>query len=158
MLYRTLHDKTLGPITITGTEGYISHVDFGPASAAAEAIPATKGTCHVLDAAVRQLEAYLAGTLQAFELPIAIQGTPFQHSVWQALRTIPYGETRTYGQIAAAIGKPKAARAVGLANNKNPFAILVPCHRVIGAKGNLVGYAGGLAIKQHLLDLEATHK
>lgn len=158
MLYCTLHDKSLGPITITGTEGFINLVDFGPTSSAAQAKPALQGACHVLDEAVRQLQAYLAGTLQSFELPLAIQGTPFQHSVWQALRTIPYGETRTYGHIAAAIGNPKAARAVGLANNKNPFSILVPCHRVIGAKGNLVGYAGGLAIKQHLLDLEARHK
>ena len=83
-----------------------------------------------------------------------MQGTPFQQKVWAALREIPYGETRSYGQIAAQVGNPKASRAVGMANNRNPIAIIVPCHRVIGANGSLTGYAGGLNVKQELLALE----
>ena len=89
-----------------------------------------------------------------FDLPLRMQGTPFQQKVWAALREIPYGETRSYGQIAAQVGNPKAGRAVGMANNRNPIAIIVPCHRVIGANGSLTGYAGGLNVKQELLALE----
>mgnify|MGYP003226538130 CR=1 FL=1 len=91
-------------------------------------------------------------------LPLAPAGTPFQQAVWEALRTIPYGETRTYGQIAAQIGRPTACRAVGMANNRNPIAIVVPCHRVVGSTGALVGYAGGLGVKTHLLNLEKAHE
>jgi methylated-DNA-[protein]-cysteine S-methyltransferase len=102
----------------------------------------------------QQLDEYFAGTRTCFELPLCPQGTVFQKAVWQALSAIPYGQTRTYAQIAAQIGKPKACRAVGMANHKNPLPILIPCHRVIGADGRLTGYAGGLTIKQLLLDLE----
>ena len=102
----------------------------------------------------QQLDEYFAGTRTCFELPLCPQGTVFQKAVWQALSAIPYGQTRTYAQIAALIGKPKACRAVGMANHKNPLPILIPCHRVIGADGRLTGYAGGLTIKQLLLDLE----
>lgn len=101
-----------------------------------------------------QLEEYFAGERRAFDLPLAPKGTAFQQKVWRALTEIPYGETRTYGEIAAAIGNPKAARAVGMANNKNPIGILIPCHRVIGADGKLVGYAGGMEKKAFLLELE----
>lgn len=101
-----------------------------------------------------QLEEYFAGERRAFDLPLAPKGTAFQQKVWRALTEIPYGETRTYGEIAAAIGNPKAARAVGMANNKNPIGILIPCHRVIGADGKLVGYAGGMEKKAFLLKLE----
>ena len=111
----------------------------------------------LLDEAIAQLTQYFAGTRQEFTLPLAPKGTPFQQKVWQALCTIPYGQTRTYGQIAAQVDCPKGSRAVGMANNKNPIMILIPCHRVIGANGKLVGYAGGLHIKEHLLTLEATH-
>jgi len=104
--------------------------------------------------AKRQLLAYLQGQLQEFSLPLQAQGTPFQQKVWAALRTIPYGETRTYGEIAQQIGQPNAARAVGRANNKNPLLIFTPCHRVIGKNGAMVGFRTGLDTKIHLLQLE----
>ncbi|MFM1693919.1 methylated-DNA--[protein]-cysteine S-methyltransferase [Aeromonas salmonicida] len=101
-----------------------------------------------------EFSAYFAGRLQRFTLPLAAHGTAFQQAVWQALCDIPYGETRSYGDIARAIGKPAAVRAVGAANGRNPLSIIVPCHRVIGQNGSLTGYAGGLPIKQQLLALE----
>ncbi len=124
-----------------------------PASAEEPHDPAA----HCLPEARAQLHAYFAGDLQEFDLPVDPKGSPFQLAVWEALRTIPYGETRTYGEIAAAVGEdPRtASRAVGLANGSNPLAIVVPCHRVIGADGSLVGYAGGLHAKRWLLDHEA---
>ena len=110
----------------------------------------------VLAEARRQLLAYFAGERTTFDLPLAARGTAFQRRVWDALIAIPYGTTRTYGQIAAEVGAPGAARAVGAANHDNSIAIVVPCHRVVGANGTLVGYAGGLDQKRALLDLEAT--
>ena len=104
--------------------------------------------------AFKQLTEYYAGKRTDFDLPIEAQGTDFQKSVWRALCTIPYGETRSYQQIAALVNCPKGARAVGLANNRNPIPIIVPCHRVIGANGNLTGYAAGLEIKEKLLNIE----
>ncbi|GHI93679.1 methylated-DNA--[protein]-cysteine S-methyltransferase [Streptomyces olivaceus] len=104
--------------------------------------------------AEEQLEAYFAGELKEFGLPLRLSGTPFQRTVWDQLRKIPYGETRTYGQLADALGNPAASRAVGLANGRNPIGIVVPCHRVIGASGGLTGYGGGLERKQRLLDFE----
>ncbi|MFF7800015.1 methylated-DNA--[protein]-cysteine S-methyltransferase [Streptomyces olivaceus] len=104
--------------------------------------------------AEEQLEAYFAGELKEFGLPLRLTGTPFQRTVWDQLRKIPYGETRTYGQLADALGNPAASRAVGLANGRNPIGIVVPCHRVIGASGGLTGYGGGLERKQRLLDFE----
>lgn len=101
-----------------------------------------------------QLKQYFQGERDRFELPLAASGTSFQQEVWQVLCTIPFGETATYGQIASKLGNPNACRAVGLANGKNPIAIVVPCHRVIGANGTLTGYAGGLNNKQMLLELE----
>ena len=108
----------------------------------------------LLDAAEAQLREYFAGTRRTFDLPLAPRGTAFQQRVWAALRAIPYGETRTYGELAAAIGSPSASRAVGMANHHNPIPIVIPCHRVIGANGTLTGYAGGLEIKRKLLALE----
>jgi methylated-DNA-[protein]-cysteine S-methyltransferase len=107
------------------------------------------------DELARQLDAYFAGELRDFELALAPAGTPFQQEVWSALRAIPYGQTASYGEIADAVGQAGAARAVGGANNRNPIAIVVPCHRVIGASGSLTGYGGGLDRKRHLLALEA---
>ncbi|MBZ6291245.1 methylated-DNA--[protein]-cysteine S-methyltransferase [Streptomyces olivaceus] len=104
--------------------------------------------------AEEQLEAYFAGELKEFGLPLRLTGTPFQRTVWDQLRKIPYGETRTSGQLADALGNPAASRAVGLANGRNPIGIVVPCHRVIGASGGLTGYGGGLERKQRLLDFE----
>ncbi|MFE7170523.1 methylated-DNA--[protein]-cysteine S-methyltransferase [Streptomyces sp. NPDC057616] len=104
--------------------------------------------------AEQQLKAYFAGELTEFTLQLRLDGTPFQRTVWDELRRIPYGETRSYGQLADALGKPAASRAVGLANGKNPIGIIVPCHRVVGADGSLTGYGGGLERKQRLLDFE----
>lgn len=111
----------------------------------------------VVKEALRQLTAYFAGRLTRFDLPLAIKGSDFQKRVWRALLDIPYGETRSYGELARAIGMPSSVRAVGAANGRNPIAIVVPCHRVIGANGKLVGYGGGLPMKQMLLALEAEH-
>lgn len=104
--------------------------------------------------ALEQLEAYFAGQLTEFDLPLAASGTPFQQTVWRALRDIPYGTTASYGELAGRIGSPAAARPVGLANGRNPIGIVVPCHRVIGASGDLTGYGGGLDRKRYLLDHE----
>jgi methylated-DNA-[protein]-cysteine S-methyltransferase len=108
----------------------------------------------LLAEAAKQLDEYFAGKRREFDLPLAPQGTEFQRAAWNALCSIPFGETRSYGQMAALIGKPKAARAVGGANNRNPIAVIIPCHRVIGANGAMVGYRGGLDIKEYLLKLE----
>ena len=104
--------------------------------------------------AYKQLNEYLLGKRKDFALPLLPQGTDFQKTVWRALSEISFGETKSYGEIAKNIGNPKAARAVGMANNKNPIPIFIPCHRVIGANGKLVGYAGGLKIKEYLLTIE----
>jgi methylated-DNA-[protein]-cysteine S-methyltransferase len=104
--------------------------------------------------AEEQLTAYFDGELKEFTLELRLNGTPFQRMVWDQLRRIPYGETRSYGELAAALGNPAASRAVGLANGKNPVGIIVPCHRVVGADGSLTGYGGGLPRKQRLLDFE----
>jgi methylated-DNA-[protein]-cysteine S-methyltransferase len=101
-----------------------------------------------------QLDEYFSKKLKKFDIPIELDGTDFQKKVWNALQNIPYGETCSYGEIAAGTGNPKASRAVGMANNRNPVPIIVPCHRVIGHDGNLTGYAGGLDLKQALLELE----
>lgn len=106
----------------------------------------------------RQLDAYFAGELQEFDLPLAPLGTPFQQSVWGALRSIPYGITRSYGEIATQVGNPKAGRAVGAANGRNPIPIIIPCHRVIGSTGKLTGFGGGLPVKESLLQLEQRHR
>lgn len=137
----------IGALTLTEEACQITGLHFGGAPGANDVSP-------LLDEAEAQLQAYFAGVRTTFDLPLAPKGTPFQRAVWDALRAIPFGETRTYAQIAAAVGNPKACRAVGLANNRNPIAILIPCHRVIGANGSLTGYAGGLAVKKALLALE----
>lgn len=105
--------------------------------------------------AVEQLRTYFAGDLKEFTLELRLDGTPFQRRVWEQLRLIPYGETRSYGELADALGNPGASRAVGLANGKNPIGIVVPCHRVVGANGGLAGYGGGLDRKKRLLDFES---
>ena len=111
----------------------------------------------VLMQAERELEEYFAGRRTAFSVPLSMHGTPFQLEVWEALRAIPYGETRSYAALAAQIGRPRACRAVGMANHVNPLPILVPCHRVLGADGHLTGYAGGLDVKKYLLKLEGAY-
>lgn len=143
------YDTPVGKLCIGEEQGCITRVTWSK-------IPGEyvlEETAGIL-ACKNQLEEYFAGERRAFDLPLAPKGTAFQQKVWRALTEIPYGETRTYGEIAAAIGNPKAARAVGMANNKNPIGILIPCHRVIGADGKLVGYAGGMEKKAFLLELE----
>lgn len=147
-----VHESPVGPLTLISNGEALTDVRFeNPRYAYA---PAPAGKDKILDAARRQLDQYFAGTLRAFDLPLAPKGTAFQQRVWQALLTIPYGVTRSYGQQAAAIGSPQASRAVGLANGRNPISIVIPCHRVIGANGSLTGYGGGMARKQLLLELE----
>jgi len=108
----------------------------------------------LINKAARQFGEYFEGKRKSFNLPLTMQGTDFQMKVWNALKKIPYGKTASYGKLAAMIGNPKACRAVGMANNRNPIAIIVPCHRVIGHDGSLTGYGGGLELKKLLLDLE----
>lgn len=108
----------------------------------------------LLKEAAKQLREYFSGQRKEFDLPLSLHGTPFQLSDWKALQNIPYGETRSYKQIAEQVGSPKAFRAVGMANHNNPVMIVVPCHRVIGHNGTMVGYGGGLAMKRYLLELE----
>lgn len=114
----------------------------------------SEGRTALTDLAFGQIAEYLEGRRREFDFPYRLRGTEFQQKVWRALRAIPYGETRTYGEIAAAVGSPKAARAVGMANHQNPILIAVPCHRVTGADGGLVGYGSGLDMKDALLRLE----
>lgn len=147
-VYRT----PLGRITIASDGTGITQVLFGEQGAPGKLAPSA-----LTNEAATQIQQYLAGKRRMFDLPLEPAGTPFQQSVWKALRTIPYGQTWTYRQLAEAVGNPKAYRAVGGANNKNPLPIIVPCHRVIGADGSLVGYASGTHIKRFLLDLEAEH-
>lgn len=140
----------IGPLTITSRDGTLTGLHLHPSSAPAGGSSGSE----VLDEAARQLDAYFGGDLVDFDLPLSMAGTEFQRRVWDCLRMIPYGETWTYGQVAEKVGNNKASRAVGMANNRNPIAIIVPCHRVIGAGGALVGYGGGLDRKSWLLDHE----
>lgn len=126
----------------------------GPEKSTQESTTPEETACRLLWQAAAELGEYFAGRRRNFTLPLAPRGTEFQQRVWSELRRIPSGETRTYGEIARAIGQPRACRAVGMANNRNPIAILIPCHRVIGRDGLLTGYAAGLTVKQQLLELE----
>jgi len=145
--YRMLK-TSIGELMIVGDADGLRAIHFHGG------VPEASWTEGGLDDAVAQLTAYFAGDLRDFDLELSPAGTDFQQAVWGALREIPYGETTTYGAIAADLGKPKASRAVGLANGRNPLPIVVPCHRVIGKNGSLTGFAGGLDIKRRLLDLE----
>lgn len=153
MIYKTTYAVTpVGPLTIAEGDGFITCVGFSSGDGGEEReTPLIRET-------YRQLLEYFEGRRKSFELPVKLGGTPFQASVWEALQAIPYGETRSYGEIAVAVGRPRASRAVGMANNKNPVAMIVPCHRVIGADGRLVGYGGGLDKKRFLLELEQKYK
>ncbi len=141
----------LGPICIEAEGDAVTALYF---CGEADAAQTPDAPSPLLEAAAAELEEYFAGRRRSFTIPASPCGTAFQQAVWDALRAIPCGEVRTYGQIAAAIGRPKAARAVGNACNRNPVAILIPCHRVVGASGSLTGYAGGLDKKAALLALE----
>ena len=154
----TIVDSPVGPLTLVAEGGQLAGLymhgqrhrpldrEFGR--------PAPDGATSLFAEAARQLAEYFAAARSSFELPLTLHGTPFQRRVWAALREIPYGQTCTYGQLAERIGSPEAARAVGLANGRNPISVIVPCHRVIGADGSLTGYGGGLERKRMLLALE----
>ncbi|MCK9159916.1 MAG: methylated-DNA--[protein]-cysteine S-methyltransferase [Bacteroidaceae bacterium] len=149
-----VYDTSFGVIKISYAAGFITNVDF--VSAGDDRI----GECHnfLSDRTYAELEEYFKGERKVFDLPLNLIGTDFQKKVWSALCEIPYGETCSYKDIAVAVGKPNASRAVGMANHRNPIVIIVPCHRVVGANGSLVGYGGGLDRKKWLLDLEKNHK
>lgn len=145
----------IGELLLLGDGDALTGLFLAPHDAVQAAHPQWHRRAAPFPAAIDQLRAYFAGELTTFDLPLAPYGSAFQLSVWQALRAIPYGRTTSYGRIAAALGNPGASRAVGLANGRNPISIVVPCHRVIGAGGTLVGYGGGLERKRILLALEA---
>jgi methylated-DNA-[protein]-cysteine S-methyltransferase len=154
--YRTI-DSPIGPLALAGRGRVLTHLRMLDQTYE----PDRSDWVHderAFPDAVDQLQAYFAGERTDFDLELGLVGSDFQRRVWQALLTIPYGETRSYGQIAALIGAPGAARAVGLANGHNPIAIIVPCHRVIGASGSLTGYGGGLDRKRSLLEMERNVK
>ncbi|MBQ7241373.1 MAG: methylated-DNA--[Firmicutes bacterium] len=137
-------------ITVCEEDNEISRIYLGET----EDLDGKRLKTYLIGKCLNQLEEYFEGKRKTFSIPVKLEGTPFQLKVWETLLEIPYGETRTYGEIAKAIGSPKAARAVGMANNKNPVCIIVPCHRVVGVGGALVGYAWGLEMKERLLELE----
>jgi methylated-DNA-[protein]-cysteine S-methyltransferase len=144
----------IGPLLLAGTADALELVGLPAGRDAVEPRADWIESAAPFRDAVRQLEAYFAGTLRRFDLALAPAGTPFQQRVWRALREIPYGHTISYGELARRLGRPAAVRAVGAANGRNPLAIVVPCHRVIGSDGRLVGYGGGLPTKAALLELE----
>lgn len=154
--YYTLHDSPTGELLLMSDGKALTDLHM----TAGKYVPATgkdwlrDDALPVFALARRELDAYFAGDLRRFTVPLAPRGTDFQRRVWKALTEIPFGQTRSYGQQAAMIGQPTAVRAVGSANGKNPIGIIVPCHRVIGANGTLTGYAGGLHNKELLLKLE----
>jgi methylated-DNA-[protein]-cysteine S-methyltransferase len=156
----TTAPSPVGELTLTATDQGLTSIRF-PAVERAGGVAHNPATADwerddaLFAAALEQLGAYWSGAPVTFDLPLAPIGTPFQLRVWEALAEIPYGETRSYGQLAARVGAPGAARAVGAANGSNPLPIIVPCHRVIGANGRLTGYGGGLDRKRFLLSLES---
>ncbi|MEI5519131.1 methylated-DNA--[protein]-cysteine S-methyltransferase [Streptomyces brasiliscabiei] len=154
MKHHKVVDSPYGPLTLVADDGvlcglYMTEQRHRPPE---ESFGARDDT--LFDETEEQLKAYFAGELTEFTVPLRLHGTPFQRTVWEQLVRIPYGETRSYGQLADALGNPKASRAVGLANGKNPVGIIVPCHRVVGSDGSLTGYGGGTERKRRLLDFE----
>lgn len=159
--FTTTVDSPVGPLLLTSDGTSLTRVLFSDGTSlnekrgAAEPDPSwSTEPCPVLERTTEQLGEYFRGVRTDFDLPLAPAGTSFQLDVWQALRSIPYAQTINYGQLATRVGNPRASRAVGLANGRNPISIVVPCHRVIGADGSLTGYGGGLDRKRTLLDLE----
>ncbi|MFB7929778.1 methylated-DNA--[protein]-cysteine S-methyltransferase [Streptomyces sp. NPDC056039] len=155
MKHHTVTDSPYGPLTLVADDGvlcglYMTDQRHRPPE---ETFGPRDDT--LFAEAEEQLEAYFAGDLKDFTVELRLTGTPFQRTVWEQLSRIPYGETRTYGQLAATLGTPTASRAVGLANGRNPIGIIVPCHRVVGANGSLTGYGGGLDRKRRLLEFES---
>lgn len=148
MAYQYL-ESPIGPLTLIESAGYLTHLLFGQIPQKEPALDTP-----ILAQTRQELAEYFQGQRKTFDIPLAPQGTPFQRLCWQALEQIPYGETITYGILAQRIGHPRSFRAVGGANHHNPISIIIPCHRVIGANGNLTGYGGGLDKKRFLLNLE----
>ena len=142
-------DTPIGPVGLQADERALTEITFH-----ARGAPDARPRRGVLAEATRQLDAYFSKRLQRFDLPLAPRGTPFQLDVWRALQRIPYGDTCSYADLAQRIGRPDAVRAVGAANGRNPIPIVIPCHRVIGSNGKLVGFGGGLPLKRWLLELE----
>ncbi|MDC7230926.1 MAG: methylated-DNA--[protein]-cysteine S-methyltransferase [Sphaerochaetaceae bacterium] len=151
-LFSTTYESPLGTLYLTSNQDALLGVSF------ISEIREEQESNPVLAMTIQQLDAYFNGKLQQFTVPYELQGTAFQKTVWEALCTIPYGTLVSYQDIAIAIGNPKAVRAVGMANNKNPISIIIPCHRVIGKQGSLTGYAGGLDRKQWLLSHERSNQ
>jgi methylated-DNA-[protein]-cysteine S-methyltransferase len=149
-VFWTVVDSPIDPLLLVGDEAGLRELQMAPHTPP----PGAREDAQALAAAAEQLEAYFAGELTAWDLPLAPVGTGFQQRVWAALREIPYGTTTTYGKIATDLGQPTASRAVGLANGRNPIAVIQPCHRVVGANGSLTGFGGGLPRKRWLLDHE----
>ncbi|MBT2206935.1 MULTISPECIES: methylated-DNA--[protein]-cysteine S-methyltransferase [Actinomadura] len=153
-------DSPVGPLTAVVTDGGLSglymHEQRHRPQEETFGTPATDP--EPFRTISEQLDAYFAGDLTEFDVPLNLRGTPFQNLVWTALQEIPYGETTTYGALAVEIGRPSASRAVGLANGRNPVSVIVPCHRVVGSTGDLTGYGGGLERKRFLLDFERKTK
>ena len=152
MSFRIFRDFPFGRFGVEEKEGAVTHLYLNPAGAV---LPEEERETPLLAEAMRQLAEYFAGERREFELPLAPEGTPFMRRVWAELVKVPYGAIATYGEIAERIGNPGGSRAVGLANNRNPIAIIIPCHRIIGSSGKLVGYAGGVELKERLLALES---
>ncbi len=154
-IYYTSYESPVGPLLLAGDSDALRLVSFESSKHAAPPQADWKQDKAPFAEVIRQLQAYFRGELRKFDVPLALEGTEFQLNVWNALRGIPYGETISYLQLAERIGKPKAVRAVGLANGSNPIPIIVPCHRVIGSDGSLTGFGGGLSTKKMLLELES---
>jgi len=152
--YTTI-ESPVGPLLLAGDSHGLRTLSFANSKRAERVHPDWKQDEAQFKEVIRQLRAYFSGKLRDFDIPLALEGTEFQLSVWHELLRIPYGETTSYGQLAKKIGNPKAMRAVGLANGMNPVAIIVPCHRVIGSDGSLTGFGGGLPTKKKLLALES---
>ena len=154
MNYTTM-ESPVGPLLLAANDGGLCFISFAGKKGAVRPQRKWTESAKPFAEVIRQLRAYFRGELQEFDVPLNLAGTPFQLCVWESLRMIPYGETRSYGEVARHIGKPDAVRAVGTANGANPIPIIVPCHRVIGSDGSLTGYGGGISIKQKLLALES---
>ena len=154
MQYRTI-DSPIGRLLVACDDAALRFLLFGHGRREVKPEPSWEPDRGLVKEAARQLTLYFQGKLREFALQVAPEGTPFQRSVWSQLQRIPYGDTISYGELARRLGNPKAVRAVGLANGSNPISIVIPCHRVIGSNGSLVGYGGGLPVKQALLALES---
>jgi methylated-DNA-[protein]-cysteine S-methyltransferase len=150
-------DSPIGPLTLAGDGDTLTNLSMEAQTHLPRGLDSWIADDGGFEKVVEQLDAYFAGARTEFDIALRMDGTDFQRQVWAALLGIPYGETASYGEIAEEIGRPTASRAVGMANGRNPLAIIVPCHRVIGSSGSLVGYGGGLDRKQTLLDLERAH-